>query len=286
RITEASVVPHFEDLVGIQGVQPGLSLQLVPYGTSTLRSTFQTSNLAPRDSLEWQVGLDAKYGLTGTLTLDLTINPRFAQGEGDPEVVNLSAYEVQFPEKRPFFLEGNDLFLPVNFMFYPRRIGAPPAAPDPQHGGDIVQLDAHARILGAAKLSGNLRPGTAIGLLGAYVDETTAIERVGAGELSPSYALQASPPTFFEATRVRQSIGGSSGLGVTETSVVRGGGQPNAHVLNLDLDLRGASDYSMFLGTGWTDTKACDAARTPSFHVGDYCDALGAAVYGGKTGGA
>ena len=83
------------------------------------------------------------------------------------------------------------LLAPVNSIVYTRRIGAPPAVPDPQHGGDIVQVDRTARILGAAKVTGNLRPGTAVGQLLAYVDETNAVERLGAGPLSPTWTLRA-----------------------------------------------------------------------------------------------
>src|SRR5262249_8486962 len=192
RGTDNGFASRLADLDGLEGLRPGLSLQLLPYVASTMRASYASDNLAPRDPMRAQMGLDVKYGLTGTLTLDASINPDFGQVEVDPEVVNLSAYEVQFPEKRPFFLEGADIF--NSPLVYTRRIGAPPPEPDPQHGGDIVQLDPNARILGAAKVTGNLRPGTAIGLLEAYVDGTEAIERVGNGFLSPTYRLQPTPP--------------------------------------------------------------------------------------------
>ena len=80
------------------------------------------------------MGADLKYGITSNLTLDATVNPDFGQVEADPSVVNLSAFETFFPEKRPFFLEGQGLFrFDVNCndgacsgLFYSRRIGRAP----------------------------------------------------------------------------------------------------------------------------------------------------------------
>src|SRR5262249_10433540 len=153
-----------------------------------------------------------------------------------------------------------------NPLIYTRRIGAPPPAPDPKNDGDqIIQLDPNARILGAAKLTGNLRPGTAIGVLEAYVDGTEAIARAGAGSLSPTYRLQATPPTLFQVLRLRQVVGGASSVGLIETTVARGGGQPDAHVFGADFDVRGQhSDWGANGGAAWSATEACDSERTPA----------------------
>ena len=81
-------------------------------------------------------GADLKYGLPGGLTLTASVNPDFGQVEVDPAVVNLSAYETFFPEKRPFFVEGANIFNIGSInggpsygnqqIFYSRRIGRPP----------------------------------------------------------------------------------------------------------------------------------------------------------------
>ena len=93
-------------------------------------------------------GLDLKYGLTSNITLDATVNPDFGQVEADPAVVNLTAFETFFEERRPFFIERADLFqfsegTPETF-FYSRRIGKSPfpvrhrgrAVRGPAGGGD------------------------------------------------------------------------------------------------------------------------------------------------------
>src|SRR5262249_31481495 len=107
---ENNYLGRFADLEGLKGVAPGLSLQLLPYGAAIFCTSFASDSLGRGGSATGQVGLDAKYGLTGALTLNVAINPDFAQVEVDPEVLNLSAYEVFYPEKRPFFLEGSDIY--------------------------------------------------------------------------------------------------------------------------------------------------------------------------------
>jgi hypothetical protein len=110
RLGDASYVGRFEELTGLEDIRPGLSLQLLPYAAVTVRPSFASTSLAPRDAKTFQVGADLKYAVTGTLTLDATVNPEFGQVEVDPEVLNLTSFEVFFPEKRPFFLEGVDVF--------------------------------------------------------------------------------------------------------------------------------------------------------------------------------
>ncbi|HJZ84790.1 MAG TPA: DUF5916 domain-containing protein [Polyangia bacterium] len=281
RRTDASQVGRFAQLDGIEGVQPGLSLQVSPYASATVRASAGPDTLAPQSETRAQVGLDVKYALTGTLTLDATINPDFGQVEVDPEVVNLSAFEVFFPEKRPFFLEGLDIFQSAGSLVYTRRIGAPPAVPDPPDpDGTIVAIDPIARIVGALKLTGNAGPGTAVGLLAGYVDETSAVERIGGpGNLSPTVKLRASPASFFQAARVRRVVRGQSTVGLTETAVVRGSA-PDAVVLGSDFDVRGRSDWTASGSVSVSATDTCKDVRP-----GAHCDPAALGLAAGKTGG-
>src|SRR3712207_2457105 len=111
-------------------------------------------------------------GFGPNLTLQATVNPDFGQVEADPAVVNLSAYEVFFEERRPFFTEGRDLLEAEGLgYFYSRRIGAPP------HGrasGDYTHRPDNATILGAAKLTGRLPSGLSVGALVALTDREFA----------------------------------------------------------------------------------------------------------------
>ena len=143
--TEQGLASLFGDLHGIDGIRPRRRLELLPYTASS------SHLIADRDrddpftrggNLEGRVGLDAKVGLGSNLTLEATINPDFGQVEADPAEVNLSAFETFFQERRPFFVEGNQLLNgSVNNFFYSRRIGAAPAGRASGEFVDYPSLD-------------------------------------------------------------------------------------------------------------------------------------------------
>ena len=119
---------------GIKGVKPQKQLEIQPYAVLKTEN-FQREEGNPYktgSSSDASFGLDAKIGITSDITLDLTINPDFGQVEADPSQVNLTAFELFFEERRPFFIEGNNILnFPTspfnsNNLFYSRRIGRPP----------------------------------------------------------------------------------------------------------------------------------------------------------------
>ena len=140
---ETGFVSHFADIDGIEGIHRGEPLELVPYGVarSDVLTRADRNNPLHRSATITAptAGLDVKYALTSNLTLTGTINPDFGQVEVDPAVVNLSQFETFYPEKRPFFTEGLNIFrfgdtpAPSHFnfffppsLFYTRRIGRAP----------------------------------------------------------------------------------------------------------------------------------------------------------------
>ena len=121
------------------------------------------------------IGLDVKYGITSNLTLDATINPDFGQVELDQPVLNLSAFETYYSEKRPFFLEGADLFRTNFNVFYSRRIGRSPRGDiDDANFEEYIDRPKATTILGAAKLTGKLAGGTSIAFLNAVTEKEKA----------------------------------------------------------------------------------------------------------------
>ena len=103
-------------------------------------------------------GLDAKVGLSSNFTLDATVNPDFGQVEADPSVVNLTAYETFYEEKRPFFLEGRKILtfgtLGSDQLFYSRRIGQAPSYNPPIEEGETGRFPESTTILTALKVTG------------------------------------------------------------------------------------------------------------------------------------
>src|SRR5262245_34054086 len=135
--SEAGGVPAFGDLAGLRGLRPGRKLELLPYVLS--QGTFQAASTNPfvdAHDMDGSAGLDAKYRITSNLTLTATANPDFGQVEVDPAIINLTAFETRFEERRPFFVEGANSFrfggtvggpsAAAASVLYTRRIGRPP----------------------------------------------------------------------------------------------------------------------------------------------------------------
>ena len=225
---DTGFVSHFADIVGLEGIHRGRPLELVPYAVA--RSDVRTRIDNPLfDQREQRAdgGLDLKYALTSNLTLTGTINPDFGQVEVDPAVVNLSEFETFYPEKRPFFTEGINIFqfgdtpAPSHFnfvfpprLFYTRRIGrAPQASPD----AEFIAAPSDTTILGAAKLTGKLPDGWSIGVLDALTDT----ERARFVDGASSGRQQVEPMTNYFVTRMTKEIGAGSRLGFMFNSVNR-----------------------------------------------------------------
>jgi uncharacterized protein DUF5916 len=166
---------RFGDLVGIQGVDAKQRLEILPYVSSSSRMTGNRDHNNPFDNgvnLGGRVGTDMKVGIGSNLTLEATFNPDFGQIEADPAEVNLTVFETIFSERRPFFIEGNNVLeAGTSNYYYSRRIGARPTG---SATGDYVDYPDVSTILGAAKLTGRTRHGTSVGFLAALTDQEKA----------------------------------------------------------------------------------------------------------------
>src|SRR2546425_364122 len=168
----AGFASNFGLLEGIDGVKPSRRLEILPYTSGGLTLQGKVDPIDPFNrKTQARAGSDLKMGLGPNLTLDGTVNPDFGQVEADPAVVNLTAFETFYDERRPFFIEGSEnltgrglSFLGRPIYFYSRRIGSSP------HGaasGDFVKSPLNTTIFGAAKVTGRLPAGLTIGALAA-----------------------------------------------------------------------------------------------------------------------
>ncbi len=140
-------VSRHATLVGIQAPDAGRNIELKPYVISGLETDRGASPAISNDASA-DAGLDVKLGITENLTADLTINTDFAQVEADEQQVNLTRFELSFPEKREFFLEGRDIYQfalgagggDTPTLFFSRRIGL--------QDGDLVPIRAGGRVTG------------------------------------------------------------------------------------------------------------------------------------------
>ena len=177
-------VSNFGELHGIKGIKQQRHIELLPYivGKAQRFEKEQGNPFADGSSEDLNLGLDGKIGVTSDMILDFTINPDFGQVEADPSEVNLTEFETYFREKRPFFIEGSNIF---NFqltyaiagggrdnLFYSRRIGHKPGHyPD---NYDYIDMPDNTTILGAFKLSGKTKKGLSIGIMESLTDKEKA----------------------------------------------------------------------------------------------------------------
>jgi hypothetical protein len=164
------------------------------------------------------VGLDARWHLTRDLTLDGTLYPDFGQVEADQLVLNLTAYETFFPEKRPFFLEGFDIFRTPIAVLYTRRIGTAPGLPALPAGESALEAPGPSSIPAAVKLAGRLGDRVSVGLLSAVTSANEVrVRDAGGGERWRLAAV----PTTFNALRVKAGVGAKGHLGAIVSAVNR-----------------------------------------------------------------
>lgn len=227
---------RFGHLAGVRIDRRPRGLEIMPYAlarASYVTPTQPGSPFQDESAYESRVGVDVRALLGGNLTLSATLNPDFGQVEQDPAVVNLSAFESYFDEKRPFFVEGSGLLSFGGFscftcsnvssmsLFYSRRIGR---APQGGVGGDYDFHDtpANTRLLGAAKLTGRTAGGWQIGALEAVTAREVARVRNldGTGD-----EVAVEPWTNYLMGRVKRTTdGGNRTWGLIATSVIRGFG--------------------------------------------------------------
>lgn len=187
--TEAGGPSRFGHLEGLRIPSSSSHLELMPYASAKSASVASAAD-TPFDTHGRpgvREGLDLRYRVTSNLTLNATINPDFGQVEVDPAVLNLSAFETFFPEKRPFFVEGAQVFdfgaFNCNFCsnvegmqgFYSRRVGrAPTGASLATNNFAFADVPDATTILGAGKITGRTAGGFTVGLLDALTGQATA----------------------------------------------------------------------------------------------------------------
>src|SRR5688572_16334694 len=265
---ERAGVARYGHLAGITGLVPRGRLELLPYLVTRARFNTPTQHddvafgNPYRDGSEQtaELGLDLKYRVASNITLDATVNPDFGQVEVDPAVVNLTAFETRFEERRPFFIEGAEIFsFSGSELFYSRRIGAPPPGRVPS-ASVYDDMPENSTILAAAKLSGK-----AAGWSLAVLDGVTGRERasyVNADGLSGK-ADVAPLSNYFVGRARREMRAGQTVVGGMATAVHR----------NLDDDALAARVRSRAFAGGidfaheWADRKWSVSGHVAGSHI-------------------
>jgi hypothetical protein len=234
--TETGGPARFGHLEGIE-IKPSAAarhVELLPYAVTSSRHVAFTPgdpfNNGNVDKIK--AGLDLKYLLSSNLTLDATFNPDFGQVEVDPAVINLSAFETSFDEKRPFFVANSGIFSFGGFNcffcsnvsslspFYSRRVGRAPTGADLAYArGPFADVPDASTIVGAAKITGRTSNGYTVGVLEAITNQADARVQLDNGA---RVSQEVEPLTNYFVGRLKKDlIDGNLVIGGILTSVIR-----------------------------------------------------------------
>jgi hypothetical protein len=231
----------------LTNIDPPLRLSFTPY----------IAAVSQKDpAFDWdhniRGGMDLKWGINESFTLDVTLIPDFSQVRTDNQVLNLSPFEVQFQENRPFFTEGIDLF-DRGELFYSRRIGNQPIQyekasrrADQSSELEVIENPATTQLLNATKLSGRTNNGLGIGILNAVVNRSNALLRNK--ESGDEITVKTQPISNYNMLVLDQNLPHNSSIALINTNVWRNGITYDANVTALETRLRNEEQTYQFKG--------------------------------------
>lgn len=216
-------------LEGLKGIKAPLRLSFSPY-ISTLLSHYPYHTPGVKNGqAAINGGMDVKYGINQSFTLDMTLIPDFGQVQSDNRVLNLTPFEVKFDENRQFFTEGTELFNKGD-LFYSKRIGSIPSYFD--YSGlkttdKIIKNPQEGKVLNATKISGRTAKGLGVGLFNAITNTMYTEVEDAQGNRS---SFQSQPLTNYNIFVLDQSLKNNSSISVINTNVLRQGSAYDANV--------------------------------------------------------
>jgi len=219
-------------LTGINNIKPPLRLSFMPYLSSYL-DFYESENTSNING-----GLDLKYGINESFTLDMTLVPDFGQTVFDDQILNVSPFEVRFNENRSFFTEGTELFNKSR-LFYSRRIGEAPSA-SLEEGEFVTESPTSVQLLNASKISGRTTNGLGIGFFNAITEKTFASIEDSLGKTRTELI---EPLSNYNVLVLDQVLKNNSFITFTNTNVRRQGVARDANVEKLQVQI-GTKDNS------------------------------------------
>ncbi len=232
---ESGYVSRFPELIGIEGIRPSNALEVLPFVTTKAEYTHPSPGNPFNNGSRYtpDLGADIRYGISSNLILNATVNSDFGQVEVDPAVVNLSDVESFFNEKRPFFVEGANIFtnygqgggrnfwnfnFPYTTPFYSRRIGRTPHGNDTLGSTDHLDMPFATRILGAGKVTGKIADVWNVGTIHAVTAREFADYKIG----GIRNRAEVEPMTYYGVGRLQRDYNdGHQGIGILSTHTRR-----------------------------------------------------------------
>lgn len=233
---------------GIKDVKPPLRLSFSPYISAYVNHYPVNLPGVKNTTSRFNGGMDVKYGINNSFTLDMTLVPDFGQVQSDNRILNLTPFEVKFNENRQFFTEGTELFNKGD-LFYSKRIGSIPSYYDYSGVGNdkIVKDQTEAKVLNATKISGRTAKGLGIGIFNAV---TSSMETEVEDDQGNFRMVETQPLTNYNILVFDQSLKNNSSATFINTNVLRQGTAYDANVSALLFNLNNKGNKYFVNGGG------------------------------------
>ena len=250
-------VNQYGDMTIPDKILPPMRLSFTPYFSTYYNNAYDKSNSSRIPTGSVNGGMDIKYGINESFTLDATLIPDFGQVQSDNKILNTSPFEVKYDEKRPFFIEGTELFNKGG-LFYSRRIGGQPLHYYDAYGQignkETISNPSEAKLLNAIKLSGRTKKNLGIGIFNAIVNDSYATITDSIGRTRD---VLTNPLTNYNIFVLDQSLKHNSSITFVNTNVLRSGQDYDANVSAMLFNLNNkkntwnvSGQYSKSLLTG------------------------------------
>lgn len=231
--TKGNYTQYAGILTGIENVKPPVRLNFSPYASASL-TTYDGES-----EFEKSYGMDLKYGINESFTLDATLIPDFGQAAFDDQVLNLGPFEQQYKEQRAFFTEGTELF-DKGRLFYSRRIGNAPIGTDEMYdqlgeNESVINSPSEVNMINAIKISGRTKKGLGIGVFNAITEKTTGtVENDLTGDRRE---VVVEPIANYSVLVLDQQFNRNSSVSLVNTNVLREGHFRDANVTAFLFDI-------------------------------------------------
>jgi hypothetical protein len=251
------------ELTGIQNIKPPVRLSLSPYAATYLELKEATSS----SDFIYKGGMDLKYGISESFTLDMILIPDFGQIQSDDQELNLSPYELYYSEKRQFFTEGTELFEKAG-IFYSRRIGAKPKFVNriykSMQENEIVDYSpSETQLLNTTKISGRTRNGWGLGFLNAVTLPSNAILRDTITGFERDIKVQSL--TNYNVSVIDKTLKNNSYISLINSNILMADDPFRANVTATDFQIRNKAKTFAVKGKGGISTRSNDEKETGFF---------------------
>ncbi len=241
-------VNQLGEVSGIKDVEPPLRLSVTPYVSAYIQNNADNNKWGS----DFNAGMDLKWGINQSFTLDMILIPDFGQVQSDDEVLNLSPYEIMYDEKRPFFTEGTELFNKGE-IFYSRRIGTKPKkyydAADQLNVNEIIDKNPiETKLLNATKISGRTDSGLGLGFFNAMTGSSYAIILDTITGEKRNYQTQGF--TNYNMLVIDQSLKNNSYISFVNTNVLHAEENYTANVTGTEFKIKNKENAYQLFGRG------------------------------------